>query len=154
MTLTKEGSDEVPKSDRLEKVDQKRRHFFRDVLSQGLSLVDEVRGKPQLLLEDIGRLPDESIRYMVPVLSESAHYRIERGWLLLKDKGVFVEFHRLDSQDLEILQAFDGRRTIEELAVFFHQRDGIDHWASYQRVKLLFVTLTRIAVCHPLHPHD
>ena len=135
----------------------RRRHFFRSFLGEAVSAVDEIRGRPQLSIDDIGRLPDSVLRTMRPVRDALGPYLIEQGQLLRGEPGdparrqiVYV----FESWELDVLARFDGRSTLDAIAQAHATSHKIDVETAYKRAKSLFVALASYLVCRPADAHE
>lgn len=137
-----------------EPVDPSRRVFFRRFLSQTtqyLSVVhEELQGRPQMQLSELDRFPDSVLRQIIPVFSGDIDYRLNPTSFSVEsdETGGLVELLRLTDQDFAILELFDRDLTLEQIARRFADQDSTEA-VVYSRVKTLFLTLARRAVCHP-----
>ncbi len=128
-----------------------RRGFFRRFMKETVSLADEVRGKPQMRLDDLDGLPDDELRAVVPVLSPAGRWRVEEGRVLARfgPGGDFIEVCRLDDVAAVMLDAMDGARTVEEVAWQVVDRVGASWSDAWPGVRERFLTLARRGVCRP-----
>jgi len=132
-----------------------RRSFFRHLVAEAVSLVEEVRGRPQMRLSELDQVPDEIVRQMVPVFNKRCSYFIENNRVLLKHKktGIYQEIYRLDSKEQYMIQYFDGQHTLEAIGRRVANEFGVDEETAYQQVKALFIFLAKQFVCIPAYAH-
>ena len=135
----------------------RRRHFFRSFLGETVSAVDEIRGRPQLSIDEIGRLPDSILRTMRPVRDVLGPYSIEQGQLLWSEPGGAARktvVYAFESWELDVLGRFDGRSTLDAIAQAHATSQNIDIETAYKRARSLFVALASYLVCRPADPHE
>lgn len=128
-----------------------KRSYLKALFTEAVSLFEEVNGKPQYLLADLQKVPDEIIQDMVPVFSNITHSRIEDGWLLLRDEssGQFVRRHALQGLEQYILDRFDGRHSIKGICNCLAADHGLTWLTAFHLVKDIFVHCTKAGICHP-----
>lgn len=133
-----------------------RRFFCRSLLSESVGLADEMRGKPQMILQDIPKLPDDAVSKMVPVLSPGDNYRIENGrlWLRQGQDCSFVEVQQFDDRQLWVINRFDGTRTLGEIVGLFHEYFNADREKAFRQIRVFFEILARHSICQPAGAHD
>lgn len=137
-----------------ELVDLSRRFFFRRFFSQTtqyLSVVhEELHGRPQMRLSELDRFPDSALRQITPVFKGNIEYQLNETSFCIRsnETGDFVELLRLGNRDFEILGLFDQGLTLEQIAGQLAEK-GSAEATVYPRVKTLFLTLARCAICRP-----
>ena len=139
-----------------ESVDKSRRSFYREFLAETISLFEEIHGKPQMRLKQIDAVPDDVVRCMVPVLNPNHLIRVENNHIsVLNHKtGAIRVTVELNSEEIFILENFDGYMTIEDIAECVESEFGMEHEKAFQQVKETFFMLTKRMICHPAHAHD
>jgi methyltransferase-like protein len=137
-------------------VDKSRRNFFSQLTSETISMVDEFKGKPQMLLSEIDKVPEDIVRQMVPVFTENRPSYLEDSRLFVKNdkSGDYEEIYRLNPDEYFILKHFDGMQTLEDIAISLEEHSKQDSDAAFQLVRNIFITLAKIMICHPAHPHE
>lgn len=137
-----------------ELIDPSRRVFFRRLFSQTtqyLSVVhEELHGRPQMRLLELDRFPDSVLRQITPVFNSDLEYQLNEASFYIRshETGDFVELLRLEDRDFDILSLFDRDLTLEQIAGQIEKKDFAEE-TVYSRVKILFLSLARCAVCHP-----
>jgi hypothetical protein len=133
-----------------------RRRFFRDLCAEVICLVHEAFGRQQLRLGDLDRLPEETLRKLVPVLDRKRAPVVARRQLLARNArtGSLEPLCAVDEVEEAALGCFDGSTTVEEIGRRIAVRFGLDEPASYQRVRSLFLSLAKRSVCLPSRAHD
>jgi hypothetical protein len=128
-----------------------RRSYLKSFLSEALSIVEEFRGRPQLLLDDLETVPEDVLRDMVPVFNSGKPSKIEDGWLAVQERknGEFKQYRELQGHEEYILACFDGNHSISGICNCLEADFQLDQEAAFSVVKGLFVQLARAAICHP-----
>jgi hypothetical protein len=132
-------------------MNENRRTFFRRILTETIGLTEEIRGRQQLRLSDLGGLPDDQLGELVPVLQQEALFRIEGNRLLIQTQsgGPFHEVFRLTARDLSIVDHMDGTTTLRQLSRKIATTFGFEHEEIYSRAKALFLALAKCGICRP-----
>jgi hypothetical protein len=130
---------------------QARRQFFRNLLGESVSLLQEMHGTPQLRLSELAHATDEVLRSIVPLIRTQPHFRLESRRLLLKnpETGLFEEICRFDDIQKFILDYFDGRHNLQEVASLAQNRFDLEAKVAFGCVKAFFLALVKAAVCRP-----
>lgn len=137
-----------------EPLDPSRRFFFRRFFSQTtqyLSVVhEELRGRPQMRLSELDQFPDRVFRTIAPVFNRDLEYQFSETSFRIRnhETGQFMELLRLVDQDFDIINLFDQGLSLEQIAKQIEGKDSAGE-VVYHRVKTLFLTLSRCAICHP-----
>ncbi len=130
----------------------KRRHFFRALVTETVAWVEEVSGHPQLRLDELKRVPDETLLKMVPVFNTRKPSRIENGWLAARnmEDGGFIPYRKLGKHEAYILACFDGFHSIQGIRDRLQTDFKLNQTQAFDRVKQLFVQLAEAGFCHPV----
>ncbi len=133
-----------------------RRGFFRLVFSEAVGLVEEVRGKPQMRLSELDKVPDHILRQMIPMFNEQSLYQIKNDRLLLKQKqtGTSQEIYRFTEQELFILHRFGKQGNLEMIGRRVAKTFGMEEEVAYQQVKSLFLMLAKRGIYIPTQAYD
>lgn len=127
-----------------------RRNFFCSIIAETFSIVEEIRGTPQLRLDELKTLPDDILGGMVPVYNKAIPSRIENGRLLIQGKnGEFRSYCRLAEREEYILTCIDGNHSITGIGNCLIADFQLDQDAAYAEVKNLFLRLAEAGICHP-----
>ncbi|MFH2061162.1 MAG: hypothetical protein ABIJ59_20035 [Pseudomonadota bacterium] len=132
-------------------MDSSKRHFFSNLLKQGIVLVDEVRGKKQVPLESFSQLPDEQLKDLVPVYFPESDYQISKKYL---QKWNSVAFEFVNERpwvwmEHEIITLFDGQTSLSEVAAQLSQTHEISQPLVFETVKRIFLEMVEKKICHP-----
>ncbi len=133
-----------------------RRYFFRDLLSETIGTMEEIRGIRQCDLGEITKLPDSSIGKMIPIAAGRGAYRLSED-TLIKSSGegrpdVLVRrFHEVENQALHL---FDGRHSLEQIAEELAYHYLLNPKDAFRLVKSLFSEMTGYGVFLPGSPPD
>jgi hypothetical protein len=134
----------------------RRRHFFRSFLAATASAVEQVKGRPQLALGELDQLPDAVLGLMRPVRQSLGPYRVEHASLVrtIADGGERRPVHTFEPWELDVLDRFDGRSTLHDIARAHGAVHGVDADAAWCGAKSLFIALCSYLVCHPSGPPE
>lgn len=139
-----------------ERIDNTRRRFFRRFLAEALVLFDEINGRPQMRLGQIGQLGDPLIRQMAPVLNMERSPRIRDNILFSIDVGDGSDrpVCLMNQIQAYIFCCFDGKQNIGDIGNQVACRFGLNTGHAYDEVKSLFIFLAKRAICYPAAAHD
>ncbi len=129
----------------------RRRHFFRAFLGEAAATVDEIRGRPQMSLDELDLVPDQILRQMRPIREASSAYAIDEDRLVLLGRGGKVKrvIYVMHPWELDVMQRMDGRSTIEEISHQHSVAHSVQAHVAYERVKSLFIALSTYMICRP-----
>jgi len=135
---------------------KERRKFFHKFLTETISFIEEINGRPQMRLSELKETPDEIIRTIVPKPNQHHHYYIEDGYVYKKkpELNMAEKIYELDPTEKYIIPLFDGKRSIEKISMYISNLLKLDYNESYKKVKNLFLFLTKFNLFHPLHAHE
>lgn len=122
---------------------QPRRQFFRSFVRELIGIAEEVRGRPQLRLDELEALPDATLRDLCPLLS--AAYRLDGNRIM---EGA-DEVCALDDLGRFVVGRFDGHRTIAAIARDAAATFSLDAQAALRAVRTIFVALAKPMICIP-----
>jgi hypothetical protein len=134
-----------------ESVDHKRRGFFRAMAAETMSAAAEMRGVQQLRLDQIGGLPDDIIRTMVPVWNRHGAIRLQGNTLIhaASDGTPHATLLELGREQMRLLELFDGEASIDAIATAWASENGLEANLAYLQVKRLFLPLAELAILVP-----
>lgn len=70
-----------------------------------------------------------------------------------KESKLYGNIDSLNEQKLFVLQSFNEKNTLDEIALEFSARFKLDKNVAYQQVKTFFIDFAKIMVCHPKNAH-
>jgi hypothetical protein len=128
-----------------------RRGFFRRLVAETISTVEEARGVPQLRLDQIGAQPDDVIGAMVPEWNLSGEIRLHDTRLVRvgRDGTPGATLLELGPLQLRLLALFDGRHDVDAIATAWAEANGLPIDEAFAQVKRLFLPLAELAVLVP-----
>ena len=130
-----------------------RRNFFRNLVSESISAVEELKGIPQFRLNEIHKMPDELFRKTVPTPVQDSSYFISESKLLkITPKEKNSSFVRqLAREEMIAVSLFDGRRSIQSIAEeIVRGDDNVDAGTAYSIVRKLFIEFANLRIYVPL----
>ncbi len=132
-----------------------RRGFLKSLAGSVIGSIEEIRGKPQMSLADLGQVPDDVIRIMVPVFNEFHPCRIsDRHLYAINRKTGEEEMIRvLDEAEQMVFDVLDGVRTIGEISRETARRFELDEDEAYRRTKSFFIYMAQRMICLPSQAH-
>ena len=136
-------------------VNLSRRAFFREFFTNAsdrlVTIREEFHGRPQMRLNDLEQYPDEVIKSIVPVFNPNLEYQLLETYLRVRqdEEQEFIDVLPLSDGDTEILNWFNQGYSLWEIAGRIAGDEVPAPTKAYARVKTIFLTLTRCAVCYP-----
>jgi len=127
-----------------------RRQFFRHFAVEALAFIDECRGRPQLRLDELDQLPRPALESIIPVVREDLEVIREGHMMVARSRRTddpATPLFPIASDDGEVLDLFDGRRTLGEVAASLESPADLE--ARWERCRDLFLRLARMCVCVP-----
>jgi hypothetical protein len=122
---------------------QPRRQFFRSFARDLLGMADEVRGRPQMRLDELATLSDADLSNLRPALN--AAFRLDGGRIVEGATEICV----LDDIGRYIAGRFDGRRTLIAIANDVASAFTLDPQAALRAVRHVFLSLAKPMICIP-----
>ncbi|MBN1542625.1 hypothetical protein JW992_10805 [candidate division KSB1 bacterium] len=124
-----------------------RRRFFRHFFGQSAVLTDEARGKPQLRLSDLPKLTDEQLARIYPKLIANTVIRTAKDGRTTCHQEQTPETRvPLNEAEAHIISAFDGRKSIGQIAAGLKQQNAE---SAFAETKSLFLRLVDAGLCFP-----
>lgn len=131
-----------------------RRTFLRWLAKEGVALVEEARGRPQLQLGDLAGLPDEKLALIVPVIApgigiDVTEYQVTaaRG-----EQDARIVLFDCAPETVFIFNQFDGTTSIAQAATELSTAMSLSAEESFTLTRDLFLHLARLGVCVPANP--
>jgi len=106
-------------------------------------------------LNELHLLSDEIIKTIIPVFIKDGSYKLHENRLMRynKESKYYENIDSLNEQRLFVLQSFNEKNTLDEIALEFSERFELDKEVAYQQVKASFIEFAKIMVCHPKNAH-
>lgn len=132
-------------------MDSSKRHFFSNLLKQGVGLVDQAIGKKEVDIKTYSQLPDEQLKEMVPVYFSKSDYQISKKYL---QKWNSVTFDFVNERlwvwmEYEISTLIDGQASLSEIAAQLSQIHEVSEPLVFKTIKRLFFEMVTKEICHP-----
>jgi hypothetical protein len=134
-----------------------RRAFFRLLADEGCATVEELRGRRQLRLSELPRLPDALLAQIVPVILPGVRIEVTGevvlGKLPGREEAVELFAYELsESVDSFIFNRFNGQKPIGRISQDLAAAKSLGPEESFGRVREFFLRLVRHGVCAPGNP--
>lgn len=128
-----------------------RRFFFKAVLNNCISLIDELRGSPQFRIESLWELDRETLEKIIPRICPDISIKIENNCVFtISDNGTqLTEILKLNSQNAFVFDLIDGQNTISSIASRAHDEFELPTDEVYQFVRGFFLDLVKQGICIP-----
>lgn len=128
-----------------------RRQFFRWLAREGVVGFDEMRGRPQLRLAELPRLPDQVLARLVPGVLPGV--RILPGDQEVRAQLQGVQEPRLlfrcNPVSLFLFNSFNGRTELSQIGKDLSARTGWPEEKGFAAAKAFFFHLVALRVCAP-----
>lgn len=129
-----------------------RRDFFRSLLRDTIVLAHEAQGRPQLRLSDLGRLPEDRLREVVPEVVFGAEVTVEGAAAVVLPPGSTDEAAGLPIGPPEAVRAaemFDGETPLGQVADALAEELGMEPQAALSIVRGAFLAMVDARACVP-----
>jgi hypothetical protein len=133
-----------------------RRGFLRHFFVYALCLAEEVMGNPQMRLNDLDQMPEEVMRSVTPVLNPKFPWFLHENQILVKrnGQGCWETIYEMEGMDAHIFTYFGSGMTIDAISSRIKSTYALEAHAAYERVRELFLLLSKHMICLPEQPHD
>lgn len=132
-----------------------RRTFWRALFQEMLVASGVVHGGRECRLEDLGRLPDDELAKLRPIVHPACQIFVDGDavWSRVRGKEEAVRLFRSDDVASRVaLGMFDGERTLGEIGAGLGEAlDRDEEWA-FARARGLFLSLANRLICIPKDP--
>jgi hypothetical protein len=131
-----------------------RRLFFRWLARKGAFKVDEIRGVPQRLLDDIPALPDAELASIVPgiVGGVAISPRGAEVWAVTRGgQPTAVKLFGDDPVALSLFNQFNGQTALGDAALRLGEIMNWPAERSFAVARAFFLRLVRLGVCAPVN---
>jgi len=128
-----------------------RRGFFRFLARESAVWFDEARGRPQMRLSDLPKLPPDALGELVPQILPGVEIVPKATEVQARRPGETepVTLFRLEETNLFIFNQLNGRATLGDIVRAVSAIKGLDEKEALARVRALFLGLVRLRVCAP-----
>lgn len=134
-----------------------RRQFLPALLREALVTVGLLRGGQGARLADLGRLPDERLARLRPMINPACNIVIEEDqvWARHKKTGAVVRLFAIEEADrLAAFNHFNGEHTLAEVGTLLAEERDWDQAEGFALARDLFLELAGRLVCLPRDPPD
>ena len=131
----------------------RRRRFFRQFAGEGIALLEELSGKPQLRLNQLSELPDESLFTLKPAFLPGVTVFAEGTRMLgRRGDGTPVDLYGLDDPGTFVLSRFDGWSPLGEIAAELESARSWSAASARSLAREVFLRLVADGLCAPANP--
>jgi hypothetical protein len=130
-----------------------RRSFLRRLAGDGVSFVEELAGKPQYRLNQLGELSDSAVSGLRPrILPDVA--LVECGSRLCAQRAgrPEVDLGEVNDPAVQAIRRFDGSSTLSAIAVDLIPAFDGDAARAFTITRAAFQKLARLGICAPVNP--
>lgn len=137
-------------------ISQTRRSFFHLLAAEVISFVQEIKGIPQMRLNELHLLSDDIIKKMVPVFTKDVSIQIRENRILKYNKKTesYCEMRHLDKHEAFIIKFFHGEYPIEKIALQLSIEFELEKDVAYQKIKILFTDLAKCMIIYPKEAYN
>lgn len=130
-----------------------RRAFFRWMARQSLLTFEEMRGRPQMRLNDLPALPSDEIATLQPEVLADVTIFTGNDLVLarLPGKDDTITLFPICSPELAIFNRFNGMNTLSDVAGSWRDESGLPLEQTFLGVRTLFLRMTQLGVCAPVN---
>jgi hypothetical protein len=135
--------------------DNSRRGFFRLLLRNVIVLADEAKGRRNIPLNKLDKLPTQTVQSIVPIAFPKG-WRLEGTTLYLIDRktGEYLPYHELTSVEFYIFQEFFTGETLGQIANKAEEYNKMTTGAAWPITAHLFFELAKQRICHPKEEYE
>lgn len=130
-----------------------RRQFFSAIISEleGMNRVSE--GGQALKLADLGDLPDERLKGVIPLISPDCEVWVDKGFIYTysRSKERPIKLFPEDSQIRFVLDLFNGTHTLSEISHRLVKKSGWESDQAFAFVRGVFLSLVFVRICFPVN---
>lgn len=128
-----------------------RRGFFKSMMGEVVSAVEEYQGKPQFRLSDLWELPDDRIARVKPMLIAPIQITTTDGhsWGQFSNQTRSVLLFEATKENLFVFEMFSKGFTLDEIGKKLSREMDWDDAQAFGFVKRLFLSLVESRVCVP-----
>jgi len=128
-----------------------RRRFFKQFAGETIAWFEEIQGKPQYRLMDIGQIPDAQLAEMVPQIRPDVEIvpQKERICARLRGNAALINLFPANHTDLFLFNHFNGVNSIGRIAGELSIGMGLSKEESFVLVRAFFLRMVRLSVCIP-----
>lgn len=135
-----------------------RRQFFPQLLRELVVFLDTIKGTPSHQLAQIGLLPEETLRAIIPMVNPAYQIRVVDGDVCSQEKGkpeAPLRRHFPKSpENLAVFNRINGQHTLGEIGALVGAELGWDEPEAFAHVKALFLTLLNDLAVVPKNSHE
>jgi hypothetical protein len=129
-----------------------RRRFLPLLLKEAVVTLGMFQGKQALRLSDLGKLPDEELALIVPMVNPACEILVEGGEVLARwrESDTVARLFALDdAESLFAFNQFNGRHNLGDIGLRLASEMGWEEEAGWEPARALFLKLVSMLVCVP-----
>ena len=133
-----------------------RRGFFRSLAGETIAFFEELRGKPQFRLDDLGQFPDEELAQIMPKMRPDVEIIVAEGHISarLPKKGEVIFLFDREPANTFVFNRFNGRTTMRQIGTELAAALSWEEERSFAHVRSFFLRLVHLRVCVPGNPME
>jgi len=131
----------------------RRRNFFRSLAREAVVRADEMRGVPQMRLDQLDQLPEEVLARLIPGIAPGVQILPGEDVVRGRVPGVeepLVLFWRAPAE-LFVFNRFNGRNRLGQVAEEWAAETGTEYARAFGFTRAIFLGLVRLRVCVPVN---
>jgi len=126
-----------------------RRMFFRTLIGNAGTLIEDLRGVECIPLNRLNELPDDIIKQIEPVFFEEELWSVEDKTFYYFDKNKNKLSFELTWIELQALKYFKNSIRLIDTASYISENTNSTIDDIYKDVSNLFFKLASLRICHP-----
>ncbi|MBI2877934.1 MAG: hypothetical protein HYY20_13745 [Candidatus Tectomicrobia bacterium] len=131
-----------------------RRSFFKFLAGEVTAFFEELCGRPQLRLADLGQLPDETLAQIMPKVPPGVEILVTEGHIRARCPGKeepIILFDRNPANTF-VFNRFNGLTPLGGIGAELAATLSWDGEHGFAHARSLFLRLVRLGVCVPGNP--
>ena len=131
----------------------RRRNFFRSLAREAAVRADEMRGIPQMRLDQLDQLPDEVLAELVPGVAPGVQILPDDDFVRGRIPGVAepVVLFRHAPAELYVFNRFNGRNRLGQVAEEWAAETASEYSRAFGFTRAIFLGLVRLRACVPMN---
>jgi hypothetical protein len=131
-----------------------RRRFWRALLQEVVVTYGSLKGRPGYALSDLGRLSDQQLARIKPILHPDCETFVDQGymWSRCKETEAILKLFPIVRENMMAFERFDGQHDLGEIGEHVGQEMGWDAARGFAHSRKLFLLLVSRLVCVPKDP--
>jgi hypothetical protein len=131
-----------------------RRQFWRALLQEVVVTYDAFKGRDGFALSELGKLPDEQMARVKPILHPDCETFVEQGyvWSRCKETEATFRLFPVVRANMMVFERFDGQHDLGEIGEYVGREMAWEPARGFAHARKLFLLLVSRLVCVPKDP--